>query len=262
MFLVLRLPQRQRRPTSSVTRSWTLKAPRKATVGRTRTPGSSVTNSEWILSVTESSRAFCSRWRLVASPCSRDIHCGYLLCSNISPAPRLGELQGGLTSFSVARHSASLDCRYTLGRRHTSLNAQSACPAVEDTVHSKRNIYSLPKVQVWVTGFVFRCAAELTCWSMETRTWDTSRTGPPAGRTAFVLIKNVSPSNSSTSAPVPGPPTRSSALDTGWTRTHGHTRVQPFIHSECCCVNLSRLNCGTLYSRVLRSSTLFFGLIW
>uniref|UniRef100_A0A8C7XX53 ADAM metallopeptidase domain 22 n=1 Tax=Oryzias sinensis TaxID=183150 RepID=A0A8C7XX53_9TELE len=40
----------------------------------------------------------------------QDVHCGYLLCSNISPAPRLGELQGGLTSFSVAQHSASLDC--------------------------------------------------------------------------------------------------------------------------------------------------------
>uniref|UniRef100_A0A8C7SMJ2 ADAM metallopeptidase domain 22 n=1 Tax=Oncorhynchus mykiss TaxID=8022 RepID=A0A8C7SMJ2_ONCMY len=37
----------------------------------------------------------------------QDVHCGYLLCSNISPAPRLGELQGGLTSFSVAQHSAS-----------------------------------------------------------------------------------------------------------------------------------------------------------
>uniref|UniRef100_A0A8D3DVX6 ADAM metallopeptidase domain 22 n=1 Tax=Scophthalmus maximus TaxID=52904 RepID=A0A8D3DVX6_SCOMX len=36
----------------------------------------------------------------------QDVHCGYLLCSNISPAPRLGELQGGLTSFSVAQHSA------------------------------------------------------------------------------------------------------------------------------------------------------------
>uniref|UniRef100_A0A146WSY7 Disintegrin and metalloproteinase domain-containing protein 22 n=1 Tax=Fundulus heteroclitus TaxID=8078 RepID=A0A146WSY7_FUNHE len=40
----------------------------------------------------------------------RDVHCGYLLCSNISPAPRLGELQGGLTSFSVAQQGASLDC--------------------------------------------------------------------------------------------------------------------------------------------------------
>ncbi|XP_031432576.1 disintegrin and metalloproteinase domain-containing protein 22 isoform X3 [Clupea harengus] len=40
----------------------------------------------------------------------QDVHCGYLLCANISPAPRLGELQGGLTSFSVAQHSASLDC--------------------------------------------------------------------------------------------------------------------------------------------------------
>ncbi|XP_061572816.1 disintegrin and metalloproteinase domain-containing protein 22 isoform X1 [Cololabis saira] len=40
----------------------------------------------------------------------QDVHCGYLLCSNISPAPRLGELHGGLSSFSVAQHSASLDC--------------------------------------------------------------------------------------------------------------------------------------------------------
>ncbi|CAL8290770.1 unnamed protein product [Merluccius merluccius] len=40
----------------------------------------------------------------------QDVHCGYLLCSNISPAPRLGELQGVLTSFSVAQHSLSLDC--------------------------------------------------------------------------------------------------------------------------------------------------------
>uniref|UniRef100_A0A3B3YHV2 ADAM metallopeptidase domain 22 n=1 Tax=Poecilia mexicana TaxID=48701 RepID=A0A3B3YHV2_9TELE len=40
----------------------------------------------------------------------QDVHCGYLLCSNISPAPRLGDLQGGLTSFSVAQHGAPLDC--------------------------------------------------------------------------------------------------------------------------------------------------------
>ncbi|KAK5603043.1 Disintegrin and metalloproteinase domain-containing protein 22 [Crenichthys baileyi] len=40
----------------------------------------------------------------------QDVHCGYLLCSNISPAPRLGELQGGLTSFSVAQRGAPLDC--------------------------------------------------------------------------------------------------------------------------------------------------------
>ncbi|XP_053742990.1 disintegrin and metalloproteinase domain-containing protein 22 isoform X2 [Synchiropus splendidus] len=40
----------------------------------------------------------------------QDVHCGYLLCSNISPAPRLGVLQGGMTSFSLGWHSASLDC--------------------------------------------------------------------------------------------------------------------------------------------------------
>lgn len=62
----------------------------------------------------------CSPWSFDASLDFRDVHCGYLLCSNISPAPRLGELQGGLTSFSVARHSASLDCRYTSLRKNTS----------------------------------------------------------------------------------------------------------------------------------------------
>ncbi|XP_028672970.2 disintegrin and metalloproteinase domain-containing protein 22 isoform X4 [Erpetoichthys calabaricus] len=40
----------------------------------------------------------------------QDVHCGYLLCSNISPAPRLGELQGGLTSYSVVQQSSALDC--------------------------------------------------------------------------------------------------------------------------------------------------------
>ncbi|XP_015213426.2 disintegrin and metalloproteinase domain-containing protein 22 isoform X1 [Lepisosteus oculatus] len=40
----------------------------------------------------------------------QDVHCGYLLCSNISPAPRLGELQGGLTSYTVVQQSAALDC--------------------------------------------------------------------------------------------------------------------------------------------------------
>ncbi|MBN3305622.1 ADA22 protein, partial [Amia calva] len=40
----------------------------------------------------------------------QDVHCGYLLCSNISPSPRLGELVGGLTSYSVVQQSAALDC--------------------------------------------------------------------------------------------------------------------------------------------------------
>lgn len=105
--------QRRRRPTSSATRSWTSKGRRKATAGRTRTPGSSVTNSECGLPGPSTPPPWlCCVWPLLASSSVRDVHCGYLLCSNISPAPRLGELQGGLTSFSVARHSASLDCRY------------------------------------------------------------------------------------------------------------------------------------------------------
>uniref|UniRef100_A0A8C7M2Y1 ADAM metallopeptidase domain 22 n=1 Tax=Oncorhynchus mykiss TaxID=8022 RepID=A0A8C7M2Y1_ONCMY len=60
--------------------------------------------------------------------CFRDVHCGYLLCSNISPAPRLGELQGGLTSFSVAQHSASLDC----SGGHVMIDGDSDLGYVED----------------------------------------------------------------------------------------------------------------------------------
>uniref|UniRef100_A0A673A955 ADAM metallopeptidase domain 22 n=1 Tax=Sphaeramia orbicularis TaxID=375764 RepID=A0A673A955_9TELE len=58
----------------------------------------------------------------------QDVHCGYLLCSNISPAPRLGELQGGLTSFTVARHSASLDC----SGAHVVINGDTDLGYVED----------------------------------------------------------------------------------------------------------------------------------
>uniref|UniRef100_A0A667ZAE5 ADAM metallopeptidase domain 22 n=1 Tax=Myripristis murdjan TaxID=586833 RepID=A0A667ZAE5_9TELE len=58
----------------------------------------------------------------------QDVHCGYLLCSNISPAPRLGELQGGLTSFSVAQHSASLDC----SGGHVLIDGDSDLGYVED----------------------------------------------------------------------------------------------------------------------------------
>ncbi|XP_033836781.1 disintegrin and metalloproteinase domain-containing protein 22 isoform X2 [Periophthalmus magnuspinnatus] len=58
----------------------------------------------------------------------QDVHCGYLLCSNISPAPRLGELQGGLTSFTVAQHSASLDC----SGAHVLINGDTDLGYVED----------------------------------------------------------------------------------------------------------------------------------
>uniref|UniRef100_A0A665UUN1 ADAM metallopeptidase domain 22 n=1 Tax=Echeneis naucrates TaxID=173247 RepID=A0A665UUN1_ECHNA len=63
------------------------------------------------LNIEGTEKGNCGRDKDTWIQCNKqDVHCGYLLCSNISPAPRLGELQGGLTSFSVARHSASLDC--------------------------------------------------------------------------------------------------------------------------------------------------------
>ncbi|KAG9342817.1 hypothetical protein JZ751_015689, partial [Albula glossodonta] len=63
------------------------------------------------LNIEGTEKGNCGKDRDTWIQCNKqDVHCGYLLCSNISPAPRLGELQGGLTSFSVAQHSASLDC--------------------------------------------------------------------------------------------------------------------------------------------------------
>uniref|UniRef100_A0A8C6LGM9 ADAM metallopeptidase domain 22 n=1 Tax=Nothobranchius furzeri TaxID=105023 RepID=A0A8C6LGM9_NOTFU len=63
------------------------------------------------LNIEGTEKGNCGRFNDTWIQCNKqDVHCGYLLCSNISPAPRLGELQGGLTSFSVAQHSASLDC--------------------------------------------------------------------------------------------------------------------------------------------------------
>ncbi|KAG5270890.1 hypothetical protein AALO_G00173450 [Alosa alosa] len=63
------------------------------------------------LNIEGTEKGNCGREKDMWVQCKKqDVHCGYLLCSNISPAPRLGELQGGLTSFSVAQHSASLDC--------------------------------------------------------------------------------------------------------------------------------------------------------
>ncbi|XP_061771562.1 disintegrin and metalloproteinase domain-containing protein 22 isoform X2 [Nerophis ophidion] len=63
------------------------------------------------LNIEGTEKGNCGREKDTWIQCNKqDVHCGYLLCSNISPPPRLGELQGGLTSFSVARHSGSLDC--------------------------------------------------------------------------------------------------------------------------------------------------------
>ncbi|TNN75720.1 Disintegrin and metalloproteinase domain-containing protein 22 [Liparis tanakae] len=63
------------------------------------------------LNIEGTEKGNCGKDKDTWTQCNKqDVHCGYLLCSNISPAPRLGELHGGLTSFSVARHSASLDC--------------------------------------------------------------------------------------------------------------------------------------------------------
>uniref|UniRef100_A0A3P8Y2Z8 ADAM metallopeptidase domain 22 n=1 Tax=Esox lucius TaxID=8010 RepID=A0A3P8Y2Z8_ESOLU len=81
------------------------------------------------LNIEGTEKGNCGRDKDTWIQCNKqDVHCGYLLCSNISPAPRLGELQGGLTSFSVAQHSASLDC----SGGHVMIDGDSDLGYVED----------------------------------------------------------------------------------------------------------------------------------
>uniref|UniRef100_A0A8D3DX01 ADAM metallopeptidase domain 22 n=1 Tax=Scophthalmus maximus TaxID=52904 RepID=A0A8D3DX01_SCOMX len=94
----------------------------------------------------------------------QDVHCGYLLCSNISPAPRLGELQGGLTSFSVAQHSASLDC----SGAHVLIDGDTDLGYVEDgtacgTDRVCFNHKCLPIQQFNFSTLWFLCSAAVFC---------------------------------------------------------------------------------------------------
>lgn len=51
------------------------------------------------------------------SPCApnRDVLCGFLLCVNISGAPRLGDLGGDISSVTFYHQGKELDCRCCLG---------------------------------------------------------------------------------------------------------------------------------------------------
>lgn len=46
---------------------------------------------------------------------NRDVLCGFLLCVNISGAPRLGDLGGDISSVTFYHQGKELDCRCRLG---------------------------------------------------------------------------------------------------------------------------------------------------
>lgn len=46
---------------------------------------------------------------------NRDVLCGFLLCVNISGAPRLGDLGGDISSVTFYHQGKELDCRCWLG---------------------------------------------------------------------------------------------------------------------------------------------------
>lgn len=55
-------------------------------------------------------------WSSPSLPCpNRDVLCGFLLCVNISGAPRLGDLGGDISSVTFYHQGKELDCRCWLG---------------------------------------------------------------------------------------------------------------------------------------------------
>lgn len=123
--------------------------------------------------------------------------------------------------FLVLYFRVKLYCWYrSLSRdhKHSTINKETRAECILFLVMFE--YHSLPRTECCVWS-----SAVLTCWSMEILIWDTLRTGRPAGRTTSVSITNVSPSNSSTSAPAQGPPTKPSAPDMGYTNTETHTDV-------------------------------------
>ncbi|KAG8446920.1 hypothetical protein GDO86_014391 [Hymenochirus boettgeri] len=64
------------------------------------------------LNIEGTEKGNCGRDRENWIQCSKqDVLCGYLLCSNISGSPRIGELNGDLTSMSFYHQNRYLDCR-------------------------------------------------------------------------------------------------------------------------------------------------------
>lgn len=48
---------------------------------------------------------------LSCSPSSRDVLCGFLLCSNMTVKPSFGVLQGEVTSLTIYHQNKYLECR-------------------------------------------------------------------------------------------------------------------------------------------------------
>lgn len=96
----------------SAMRSSTWRAPRGATAGARARAGCSATSSE---RAPHPRPPTCHASPLVPSPLPvpcRDVLCGFLLCANISGAPRLGELSGEIATMTFFHQNRYVDCRW------------------------------------------------------------------------------------------------------------------------------------------------------
>lgn len=121
-----------------------------------------------------------------------DVFCGYLLCTNVGPVPRIGRIRGEITSTSFNHQGRLIECRW---EKHASrLDSQLYC-------------------MNWMFEFApwFCISVVVTCSWMTKLIWVTWRMGCHVGRPWCALTVSVCPSNTSIWVPVLPGPTAASA---------------------------------------------------
>ncbi|KAK2096343.1 Disintegrin and metalloproteinase domain-containing protein 22 [Saguinus oedipus] len=104
-----------------VFREFALEEDVKPGIDNANTSGGKVTASDKYcyekLNIEGTEKGNCGKDKDTWIQCNkRDVLCGYLLCTNIGNIPRLGELDGEITSTLVVQQGRTLNCRFTLLR--------------------------------------------------------------------------------------------------------------------------------------------------
>lgn len=125
-----------------------------------------------------------------------DVFCGYLLCTNVGPVPRIGRIKGEITPTSFNHQGRLIDCRWE--EHETWLDLQ-------------------PYWMNWVFEFapLFCISVVVMCYWMMTLIWAMWRMGHHVDHPWCALTVSVCPSSSLTWVPVLPGPTATSALAMG-----------------------------------------------
>lgn len=125
-----------------------------------------------------------------------DVFCGYLLCTNVGPMPRIGRIKGEITPTSFNHQGRLIECRWE----------ERASRLVPQPYRMNLMFEFAP---------LFYISVVVMCYWMMTLIWVTWRMGCHVGRPWCALTVSVCPSISSTWVPVLPGPTAASAQTMG-----------------------------------------------